>query len=215
MGRLLAQTVPLALGAAVSPVLLLLTLATLGGPRRLPRGAALAAGAALPLAALTVVALAIGIGGEHHLSKSAAAWVDLGLGLVLWALGVRTALHGPAPPKERPKEPSTSLGRSFALGLAGMSTNVTTIALYIPAMKIVANSGVADADKVVVSVVCLVIAMTVVLLPLTLAAVAPQASGRFLDALGHFMTTRRHAIQLVLTFGFGAYLLVRALSELL
>jgi hypothetical protein len=46
MSALLAQIVPLALGAAISPVIFLLQLTTLTGPRPLARGSALAVGAA-------------------------------------------------------------------------------------------------------------------------------------------------------------------------
>src|SRR4249919_1135201 len=120
MGSLLAETLPLALGAAVSPVLLVLTLTTLSGPRRLARGAALAIGAAVPLAALSFLAVVVGIT-TGHMSRIDEVALDL-----------RAARHGAT---ARPEQPLSAhpagLGRSFMLGLAGMATNVTTIALSL------------------------------------------------------------------------------------
>src|SRR2546423_7596820 len=74
MGALLSQVIPLALGAAISPVLFLLTLTTLTGERRLVRGLALTAGAAVPLVLLAVVAFAIA--GKLPLSGTTKAVVD-------------------------------------------------------------------------------------------------------------------------------------------
>jgi hypothetical protein len=217
MGSLLAETLPLALGAAVSPVLLLLTLATLSGPRRLSRGTALALGAAVPLVALTLLALLIGIR-TGHMPKHDEGALDLAIGLVLLALGFRALRHPPRPGAE-PRTPQSDhpagLARSFVLGMAAMSTNVTTIALYIPAMKMVAASDTDDAAKVAVAVIAMAVTLSVVLVPLLLTAIAPGASGRLLDALGRFMTARRHVIEVVLMLGFGGYLMFRALTELM
>ena len=48
MSSLLREVIPLALGAAISPVIFLLHLNTLTGERPIARGAALTAGAAAP-----------------------------------------------------------------------------------------------------------------------------------------------------------------------
>jgi hypothetical protein len=46
MSSLLAEVIPLALGAAISPVIFLMQLTTLTGPRPIARGSALTGGAA-------------------------------------------------------------------------------------------------------------------------------------------------------------------------
>jgi threonine/homoserine/homoserine lactone efflux protein len=187
MGTLLSQVVPLALGAAISPVLFLLTLTTLTGERPLARGLALTAGAAVPLALLGAFAFAIS--GSLHTSSTTKAGIDLALGVVLLLVGVHALVE--APPAPRPAdEPKRAAGpaRSFALGFGAMATNVTTLALYLPAMKLIATSHVSDADRALAHVIVALITLALAVLPVTLVAVAPVSSRRILGALGAFMT---------------------------
>jgi hypothetical protein len=62
-------------------------------------------------------------------------------GVLLVAVGLRRA--GAAP---KPKAPTTdsnppSIGRSFLAGAGGMASNLTTFALYTPALALIAGSG--------------------------------------------------------------------------
>src|SRR4030081_2129450 len=116
MGRLLSQVVPLALGAAISPVLFVLTLTTLTGARPLVRGLALTAGAAVPLVVIGSVSFALrGAPGRppSHTPKAALARA---LGVLPVLVAVRALAKGPAEPKP-PDEPKHTAGpvRSFAL----------------------------------------------------------------------------------------------------
>ena len=213
MGSLLSQVIPLALGAAISPVLFLLTLTTLTGERRLVRGLALTAGAAVPLVLLAAFAFAIA--GKLHLSGTTKAVGDLAFGVLLLLVGVRALVKPPSGPKAdaKPKRPSGP-ARSFALGFGAMVTNVTTIALYIPAMKLIATSHVSNADRVLAHVIVLLIALAPAAVPVALVAVAPGSSRRVLDAVAEFMTEHRRAIPVVVGFGFGAWLIVKGLAAL-
>jgi hypothetical protein len=60
MSGLLGQVVPMALAAAISPVIFLLQLNTLTGSRALARGSALTAGAAVVLVVLSTIGVALG-----------------------------------------------------------------------------------------------------------------------------------------------------------
>ncbi len=102
LAELLRSVLPLALGAAVSPVILLLQMVTLTtGTSRLARAWLVAAGAALALAGW-------GLAGWLLVNRlptprvgpdATAAAVDLTLALVLVALGIRAVVgrHDPAP----------------------------------------------------------------------------------------------------------------------
>ncbi len=213
MGTLLSQVIPLALGAAISPVLFLLTLTTLSGERPLVRGLALTAGAAVPLVLLGAFAFAIS--GKLHTSSSTKAVVDLALGGVLLLVGVRGLVRPASDPKaeEESKRPAGP-ARSFALGCGAMLVNVTTLALYIPAMKLIATSHVSDADRALAHVIVLLITLAPAALPVALVAVAPGPSRRLLASLGAFMTEHRRAIPVILGFAFGAWLIVKGLAAL-
>ncbi len=213
MGRLLAETIPLALGAAISPVLFLLQLTTLTGQRPVARGSMLALGAAVPLAAIGAAAVAAGSSSSSLTGDpTIKAALDIGLGSVLVGLGLWTLLHrrmpkGPKPPRE------PSLRRSFLLGVAGMATNVTTFALYIPALKLIAASDVGTASKGLVTLLVFVIALSFVLIPLALTVAIP-ASKRVLAGLGAWLTAHRRALNVVLALGFGIWLVAKGVRAL-
>jgi len=60
MSSLLREVIPLALAAAISPVIFLLQLNTLTGDRPIARGAALTAGAAIVLIVVSTIGVLIG-----------------------------------------------------------------------------------------------------------------------------------------------------------
>jgi hypothetical protein len=220
MSDLLAQTIPLALGAAISPVLFLLQLATMTRERPLARGLAVVAGAAVPLLILGVLAVALGSTKKvTHSSSDTKAIVDASLGALLLVAGIVQLLRParkPKPPEDPSGEPAASagVGRSFGLGIAGMVTNFTTIALYIPAMKFVAVSRVSVADKVVVTAIVFAIVLSLVLVPVVLTALMPRLAGRVLSAIGGWMQAHHKAIAVGVCFGFGAWLAIKGLTAL-
>lgn len=211
MGELLAQVIPLALGAAISPVVLLLMVATLTGERSVARGVAVAVGAAVPLVVLGAVVLAAGAAVSLDASPTLARDLDFVFGAVLLALGARALLRGPSPVKTKSHAP-TGPRRSLVLGAAAMSTNVTTLALYVPAMKLISESDVDFANKALATALVLVITLATVLMPLAILALAPRASARLLGALGNWMQSHHRAITVAVCFGFGIFLLIRGLS---
>jgi threonine/homoserine/homoserine lactone efflux protein len=213
VGKLLAETLPLALAAAISPVLFLLQLTTLTGPRPVARGSMLALGAALPLAAVSVFAVSVGSSSRSlHSDSALKASHDVAFGCLLLALAAWTLVRHPAPkPKRPPKEPS--LRRAFLFGLAGMATNVSTFALYIPALKLIAAADVGAASQALVGAIVFVFALSFVLVPLVLTATVP-ASQRALSATGTWMTTHRRALNVVLLVAFGAWLVLKGARAL-
>jgi hypothetical protein len=90
-----------------------------------------------------------------------------------------------------------------------MATNITTFALFVPAMKLIAASDVGDLSKALAAAVVFATTLAVVLVPLAAAAVAPGLSGRALDRLGAWMQAHKRAVQVALGFGFGSWLLIK------
>jgi hypothetical protein len=208
MGRLLAETIPLALGAAISPVLFLLQLTTLTGPRPVVRGAMLALGAALPLAAVSVFAVSVGSSSSslRHDSTIKSS-LDLGLGCALIGLGLWMLVRHPKPKQPKPPR-DPSLRRAFVFGLVGMGTNVSTFALYIPALKLIAASDLGAANEAFVGLVVFLLAQSFVLVPLVLTVAVP-GSARVLGAVGGWMSAHRRGLNVALLFGFGTWLALK------
>lgn len=214
MSELLAETVPLALASAISPVVVVLQVATLTGERRIARGAALAAGAAVPLVLVAAAALSLGHALSLPESPTAKGVIDVGLGAVLLALAAATLLRPPKDDEKPRGEASTGLGRSFVLGIAAMATNVTTFAFFIPAVKQIAASELDTAARAAAGGLILAIALIPAIVPLALSVAAPRAAGRMLTALGDAMHDHKRSMTVALGLGFGVWLVLKGLAEL-
>jgi hypothetical protein len=213
MSSLLREIIPLALGAAISPVIFLLQLNTLTGERPIARGAALTAGAAAVLVIVSTIGVLVGDTG-FSTNTTLKAWINLAFGVLLIAVGLRALVWPPKPkaPTTDPKPPS--IGRSFLAGAGGMASNLTTFALYTPALALIAGSGLLLRQQGLAALTILLITLMVAWVPLLLAAVVPGASTRLLPWLGDWMNTNNRWIQVVLGFGFGIWLLVKGVNGL-
>jgi Sap, sulfolipid-1-addressing protein len=95
-----------------------------------------------------------------------------------------------------------------------MASNVTSFALYIPALALIAGSGLRLGERGVAALIILLITLAVAWVPLLLAAAVPAASNRLLPALGRWMTSNNRWIQVLLGFGFGIWLVVKGIQGL-
>jgi len=214
MSTLIIQTVPLALAAAISPVLFLLQLNTVTGSRPIARGSALTAGAALVLIAVSTVAVALGVTALSG-NASLQAAVKIGFGALLLALGLRALLHPKQQKADAGADPKpTSVGRSFLAGSAGMASNITTFALYIPALALIADSELPLGQVGLAALMILVITLTVAWVPLAIAVAVPGASSSWLPRFGAWMTRNDRWIQVTLGVGFGLLLIVKGIGAL-
>lgn len=213
MGSLLSRVVPLALGAAISPVLFLLQLNALTGPRPIARGSALAAGAAVVLIVASTIGVLVGDTG-FSTRDTLQAIINIAFGALLIAVGLRALLRPPKPKATEPDPKPPTLGRSFAAGAGGMASNVTTFALYIPALALIAGSGLPLGQQGIAALIILLITLMVAWVPLVLAAAVPGASTRLLPWLGHWMTANNRWIQVVLGLGFGIWLVAKGVRAL-
>jgi hypothetical protein len=213
MSSLLREVIPLALAAAISPVIFLLQLNTLTGARPIARGAALTAGAAIVLIAVSTIGVLVGDTG-FSTNDTLKAWINIAFGVLLVAVGLRALVRPPKPkaPKADAKPPS--IGGSFLAGAGGMASNLTTFALYTPALALIAGSGLPLRQQGLAALTILLITLMVAWVPLLLAAVVPGASTRLLPWLGHWMNANNRWIQVVLGFGFGVWLLIKGVNGL-
>jgi threonine/homoserine/homoserine lactone efflux protein len=213
MSNLLAETIPLALAAAISPVLFLLQLNTLTGARPIARGAALTAGAAVVLIVVSSLGVALG-GTSFSTNDTAQAWIKTGFGALLILVGLRALLRPPKPKQAAAEVEPKGIGRSFLAGAGGMASNVTTFALYVPALVLIAGSDLPPGQRGLVALVILLITLSIAWVPLVAALAIPRATTKWLPAFGGWMTRNDRWIQVALGFGFGIWLLAKGISLL-
>jgi hypothetical protein len=140
MSSLLREVIPLALAAAISPVIFLLQLNTLTGTRPIVRGAALTAGAAIVLIVVSTIGVLVGDTG-FSTNDTLKATINIAFGVLLVAVGLRALVRPPKPKAPKTDSKPDSVGRSFLAGAGGMASNLTTFALYTPALALIAGSG--------------------------------------------------------------------------
>src|SRR5262245_49160112 len=109
MGELLGEIIPLAAAAAISPVVFLVQLSTLTGPRPIARGTAVFAGAAVVLIVLSTIGVLLG-STSFSTNDTLKASLNIVLGGLLMAVGLR-ALLKPKPPKQKTTDAEESVGR--------------------------------------------------------------------------------------------------------
>lgn len=219
MGQLITNVLPLVLGAAVSPTVLIVNLLVLCSPQHArARSAAYTVGATLALCGLGVVALLV----MHPASSSKGAhnpvlaWLDLVAGCLLLAFGLRAFLTRKTPPRPREMkaESGRALGRYFGLGVVMMATNVTSLVLFVPAVKEVVVADVPAWDKVIVAVVGVGIITFVAWAPLAASVLFRDRADEVLGRLNSFVGKHQKVIAGAVGFAFGVYLAVKGLREI-
>lgn len=221
MGQLLVAVLPLALGAAVSPTLLALQLLVLSGPtHRLARAWALALGAALVLAAFSLLCVtALQHVRPHHAHRSATdATVLIASGVLLGALAVRSRLRRPTPGEQhtsKTAERMTAAATPWFVGVGafGMVVNFSTLLLVLPAVHEITHSSASSADQVVAFVVLYLIVLLPVLVPVLAATVLGSRADPALTATHRWVGRNARTIGTVIEAVFAVYLLVKGVRS--
>ena len=221
MGSTFRQILPLVIGAAISPVLLLLQVATLASKNFPLRRALLV----LVSSSMVTALIIIFVSSTNQKSSSSSgsqdavhAWIEIVLAVVLLANAVRSML-APASDAEVKAPPDESSARLHAvryllLGVAAMATNFTTIVLLIPAVHDVAISSLSTQDKATLLVVVGIIVEFVAYFPILVVLAAGKKGPVLLDHLSTYLRTHRRRIGIVVSLGFAIYLGYSGLSAL-
>lgn len=217
MGHLLGLIAPLAVGAALSPTILGVIVLVLGSPHGRARAAVFLAGNVLVVGALGTAILVLcrhaAASGTKGQVSAASAGVDVALGVILLLLAVRAVLHHGGDRTRHPSpHPEPRLGRYLGYGVAMMLVNISTLALFIPAVKDVAVAKVGLGNEVLTLGGLVVVVTVTAWGPLLLSLVAPATADRVLAAISGFVGRHGSAIAAAVLAVFGTYLLVKGLN---
>jgi len=202
---------PFGLTGALSPIMLTeqtMLLTTSGGLRA---GRRYAAGAIIVLlvfvAALVTFGRVISLPQEPKLDAN----LDIAIGIAL--IGLSIFLRKPRIHRKKKAHHKSRLGGStaFGFGALSMATNFTTLALMIPASKIIAASDLDFPVRDVIVLALVVMASTPAWLPLALATVAPGPAERGLSALGRLIEERGRLLSVLLVAALGLLLIGRGI----
>lgn len=140
----------MALGGAISPTPTIICILLLTSRRPLTNATAFLAGNGLVLAVIGILALTL-FGGEplpSDRSSTVGHTIDTVLGVLFLVFAFKRYLNAPDPNAPPPRWMSSldliSPGKSFAFGKITMTTNFTTLPLYVSGLKdiVVAKIGI-------------------------------------------------------------------------
>ena len=221
------RLLPLALGAAVSPLLLLGQVNQLIGPGRpaiqLRRSGAYLLGATVVVLSWTWIGGWIAARLPQHQSgpDPVAAVVQLMLGLALACLALRILSHAEndlaaSAPAADSMEQGSSAGLGVALlsGSSLMAVNLTSLVLFLPASQDVGRSGLPWPLRLGAWLVLDLTTLTPVWLPPLLVLLSGRAGRASLQTLGRWVEMHRRPIDAAVAAGFAALLLVRGFVDL-
>lgn len=215
MLHLLLVLVPLGLAASVSPVMLTEQTVLLAVPGGRRAGLLYAAGAATVLVLLVTAVLVMGRSLSLPTAPHLDATLDLVVGGALVALALAVHLF-PARERQPSRRSTRQLGPAAALGFGifSMGTNVTTLALVVPAAKEIAAASVPTWGRLLASALLVALACLPAWGPVLLVAAAPTAAGRFLGRVEDLLHRRGRLLAVLLVGGAGLFLVGRGVIRL-
>lgn len=219
MQNLLSHMLPLAFGAAISPMLLVVQVLVLSGKNKpISRSVAVTVGAGIMLLGLSLAFATLLNGfGQTPSGQKPSVGVEIVRGVavaLLVFLGVRNLMHRDRPPntKRAEKLEDAKLLAFFGAGLVVMLTNVTTLVLFAPALHMILGSTVSETDKIIAYCLLFLITMLPLLVPLAIAVAMGPHAAEFLAKLNVFVTRHNATISAVVCFGFAIYIAYLAIG---
>jgi Sap, sulfolipid-1-addressing protein len=215
MSNLLPQLTFLAVGGAIAPPLLLLTILFLGSRRPLPNATALALGYFATCAAIGIAGLTL-FGEAADTVSMVGRVISATVGGLLIVLGLRSLLNAPDPDAPPPRWmgsiSSMSPAKAFGFGMALFPVQIKNLAIFVACVNLIAAASLSpQGSTVALGLVLLIFAIPVLVL-IGLYAAVPQRSSDMLGSLRAWMEKNNRAITVVLGFVFGAFFLVRGFS---
>ena len=216
MSSLLAQVVPLAAGAALSPGLLAVQMLNLSDPDGgMARAWSVLAGAAAVVLAVSVGALFVTVSlGDLVRDEELRAVVRLVAAVVLLGVAAYEWLHHPPPGIKANGPDRAPGGTNVAWAGVGAALVAPNMALYLPAAHEIARSGVSAPGKVAAFVIAAAVALTAVAgPPLAVAALGDRVRPA-LASLNGFVTRNSRVVTIVACLGFAVYLAITGVQGL-
>jgi hypothetical protein len=215
MSDFLPQLLFLAVGGAIAPPLLLLTILFLGSQRPLPNTVALTLGYFATCAAIGIAGLALFDGAESAASTVGRV-IGVTVGALLIVLGLRNLLNAPDPDAQPPRwmesVKSVSPPRAFGIGVALFPLQVKNLAIFVACIELIIASRLSFQGQAVALVLVLVIFAIPVLVLIGLYASVPQRASDVLGSLRRWMEKNNRIITVVLCFLFGTFFLLRGFA---
>jgi hypothetical protein len=202
---------PIAFGAAISPVVLIVNILLLSGHTRpLARASAYAVGCAIIIVGFGIAGVTI-IKGVSTAPRDVAAGIHLTVGTLSLLFAARAIIQGPNPPPKKGdagEDDTEKPAWTFVLaGLAAMGVNMTTLTMFLSICAEIVRAPLDTSQEAIALAIADVIILIPVWGPLLLTLIAPATAHRVFGPMNDFLNRHKWAIEIIVPGGFGVYLL--------
>lgn len=220
MTQTLLGVLPLAIGSTLSPVLVLLQAATLASRfHPVARAYLVLIGNTIVVAIVTAVVVIIGHGRVDAAGEAGGAggigeigaWIRIVLAVLLALTAVRLLAggrnaNGSLRTPTTPTNPGVLPGRFLLAGIGGMTGNITSMVLFIPALETTATAGLQPVGETAIIAVLWAFILLPVYLPVVLYVAFRQRGPAALEGFGRWLRTNNRTIGILIAGGFAIYL---------
>lgn len=218
--HLITEVLPFALGAAVSPLLLMVAAFSLASPPRpVAKGWAVVLGSGVVLVGYTAAFLAVGsrLPSHHHGPSTLDAVIDLAAAALLALLALKQVLSRRSA-SQRPgllAKLGNASPRTFATaGAVTMVTNFSSLVLYVPGMRAVTRSHAPTSTELFAAGLLFLAVMAPALLPVLAATLMGRRADRPLAAVNRFVSAQAGNIMLAIELLFVVLLTWKGVGSL-
>jgi heme/copper-type cytochrome/quinol oxidase subunit 3 len=221
MGQAIGNTLPMAIGVAISPVPIIAIVLMLGTPRARANGPAFAVGWLAGLSIIGAITLVSASGNATSGTGEPATWANV-LKLVFGVLFVLIAArtwHGRPKPGEEAAMPkwmqaidTFTAPKSLGMGALLSGLNPKNLALTIAAATAIAQTGISGGQEAVALAVFIILGSMTILAPVAVYFLMGAKAKEILDGLKEFMGAHNAAIMTVLLLVLGAKLIGDAIA---
>ena len=220
IGQAVGQSLPFAVGIAISPPPVIVAVLIVVTPRARSNGPAYLAGWLSGLAAVGAIVLLFAPDGESD-SGGPATWVSvlkLGLGLALLALAVKqwrardTGDKDAETPKWLGAIDDFSAPKAFGAGVALSAANPKNLLFALGAEATIAETGISGTEEIVAFAIFLVLASLGVAVPVVVSSAFGDRAAAILEPLKSWLIRRSAVIIGVLLLLIGSTLIGDAIA---
>jgi hypothetical protein len=221
VGQAIGDSLPLAIGVAISPIPIIAIILMLLSKRAGVNGTSFLIGWLVGIAA--VLSVVVAISGTATLGTSSnpatgVSWVKVGLGILLLWVGLRDwrnrpkAGETPTLPKWLTSIESITPPKAGGLGVLLSAVNPKNLILLVGGGLAIAQGATTTGDKAVAMIVFIVIAVSTVALPVILNVTMGQRATSILNALNSWLKTNNATVMAVLMLVIGFVLIGKGIG---
>ena len=221
MGQAIGDSLPLAIGVAISPIPIIAIILMLLSKRAATNSASFLVGWFIGIA--VVLSIVVAVSGTATLTTSSGpatgvSWIKVVLGVLLLLVGLRDWRKRPKGgeeatlPKWLTTVESITPPKAGGLGILLSAVNPKNLLLLVGGGVAIAQGATTTGDKAVAMIVFIVIAVSTVALPVILNLTMGQRARAILDSLNNWLKNNNATVMAVLILVIGFVLIGKGIS---